>query len=205
MDMVTKRNPRQKGMHSNVHICTQVEAIKNLTEMTKELQGYSLRLNEVTLGNGHKEDGLLFIVRKFVKEHEVVLTDVQEIKKNLSLVTQVNNELDIQNRVRIGVAKELEKKKEEDEKSIDIKFKKKGISLTTISVLIAGILLFVNFILQHLTYNINSSTKADVSAVKGDVENLGVPYVSNPRGLRIDPSDSIRVKFLLKDLSDTIY
>ena len=205
MLMTPRTKPPQRKGGATVHSCTQVKAIKDLTAMTKELQGYSLRLNEVTLGNGHKEDGLLFIVRKFVKEHDGVLTDIQEIKKNLSLVTQVNTELDIQNRVRIGVTQALDEKKKEEEKSVDIKFKKKGLSLTTISVIIAGTLLFINFIFQLLNYNQGRETNQEVVITKDRVENLGVPYLSNPRGLRVYPSDSLRVKFLLKDLSDTIY
>jgi hypothetical protein len=69
MSPTKKRTPKPRIVHS----CTQEENLKRQGELLD-------RLATVTLGNGHPEDGLLFMFRVFLKERDEMKADIKEIK-----------------------------------------------------------------------------------------------------------------------------
>jgi hypothetical protein len=149
---------------------SQTRAIKRNTVLLN-------RLSKVSLGNGHEEDGLLFVVRKFVNEHAVVLTDIHDIKEKLGTVTEINTELEVQRRVQA----EKEKLIREARENLEIKLKKRTFTWSKIPVIVAILSLIVLTIFSILNYNINrkTATKEDVKSVKDD---LGQPVVITSRG-----------------------
>jgi hypothetical protein len=145
-----------------LHSCTKVAAIKKQSTMLKEFDVYLKRLNEVTLGNGHKEDGLLFIVRKFVQEHEIVLKDIKEIKDKFSNISEINLEFELQRRVKIEKEKILQEIKETDE----LKLKHKTFSWGKVPIIGGVITIIIILIFQILNYDLNRKTKEDTSDIR---------------------------------------
>lgn len=82
--MVTQS--RTKGNIKPEHYCTQEN------EITR--QGIFLeRLGKVTLGNGHPEDGLLFMFREFLEHDKRKQEDIQLIKESIKDLNENNNVL----------------------------------------------------------------------------------------------------------------
>lgn len=105
------------------HICKQEEIIN--------------KINKILIGNGTPEDGLLYKVSNICK-------DIKDIKAKISIVVEINTELEIQNRVNIA----LRKQKDElitktEEKEIKILLNKRG----RIGLWIAGIAVFLSLVL----------------------------------------------------------
>lgn len=143
------------------------------------------RLSKVTLGNGHEEDGILFIVRKFVKEQDVIIDDIRAIKDKLSTVTEINTELEIQRRVRVEKEKLLAEIKEED----DLKLRKKSFNLGKVPVVVGVLSLLTLMLFSILNYNISKRTKLDTAAIKTETEitNDALIPPGKTRGQYYDP------------------
>lgn len=179
--MTTKRKPAIRE-----HICTQelvlAKQASDLRSQTRAIKRNTTllnRLSKVNLGNGHEEDGLLFIVRNFVKEHEVVLTDIHDIKERLSTVAEVNFELEVRRRVQADREKTLKETRETN----DIKLKKSSFIWSKVPIIVGILTLIVLLVFQILNYGINthSATKDDVNLVKEKVIEQGTPTIVNER------------------------
>lgn len=196
--MTTKNKPDIRESKI-VHICTQEEVIakqarelKSQTRLAKRNTILLDRVTRATLGNGHEEDGLLFIVRKFVKEHEIVLSDISEIKDKLSTVAEINTELEIKRRLHI----EKEKIAKEARAEVEIELKKKTYTWGKVPIITGIITVFILLIFQILNYNVTrkTATKEEVKQVKEDVRDLGAPVIVNSRGniTSLPKGDSIK-------------
>ena len=144
--MATSKKPQKKPTPKGVvHICNQEDVLKRHSVLLE-------RQGRVLLGNGNEEDGLLFLLRAHLKEHSVVLEDIKDIKLKLSVVTEVNKELDIQRQVSLRVKAEEDKNKEKKEKTDEIKDRKHAFSWTKLSIVIAALAFVVMAAFQILNY-----------------------------------------------------
>jgi hypothetical protein len=75
------------------------------------------RISEILVGNGKPDTGLAFRFSAFMDDHQRVLNDISEIKDKLSVQTQVNHEIEIQNRVKAALEHSEKNKKLENERA----------------------------------------------------------------------------------------
>lgn len=181
--MTTKHNP---GIREPEHICMKELVLAkqslDLVSQTRAIKRNTVllnRLSKVSLGNGHEENGLLFIVRKFVDEHAIVLTDIHDIKEKLSIVAEVNFELEVRRRVQADREKTLKETRESD----DIKLKKRTFVWSKIPIFAGVVTVVILLVFQILNYSINrhSATKDDVNMVKEKVIEQGTPTIVDTR------------------------
>jgi hypothetical protein len=131
-------------------------------------------------------------------------TDIADIKLKLSLVNEVNNELEIQNRVK----SELEKLKNNTIKEDEIKSDKRKFSWTKFSIIIASLIFVVGTLFQVLNYFNSKKAKEEIMVTKDKVDELGSPVVINPRGDFVPLPDGFTLKMWPNDfdkgIEDTI-
>jgi hypothetical protein len=167
-----------------IHSCTEQKTLE--------------RICLILFGNGHPEDGLAFLVREYIKNMDGIKKDVGEIRTRLSGVTEVSNELELQNRVRIEVEKEKQKIKEaqnveEGKTSVRKSFtwQKFAVTVATLSFLTMAAFSILNYF------------KTDNTEKK--VDELGSPVVVNPRGEFVPLPEGFSLKMYPKDFdTDTL-
>jgi hypothetical protein len=170
-----------------IHSCTQEEHIKRQGELLG-------RLATITLGNGRPEDGLLFRFGKFMDEHKIVVSDIQEIKQKLSTVNEINTELEVQRRVKDEIAKLVSETAD-----------KKKFSWSKFSIIIAAVSFAVFATFQVLNYFKSDKVVTVTTETNKKIDDMGTPVVTTPRGVMIPLPDSAKIKFYPKDfLNDSI-
>lgn len=160
------------------------------------------KLNLLLLGNGNIKEGAIYKMIDMASSIESLCTDVAEIKTKLSTQAEINTELEIQNRVKAELKAKAEEKFKADEAAVKIKQSWRGLSLQTISVAGGIAIIIITLIFQLLNYNLSRQAKKTGIETENKIDNLGTPVLSNPRGLKIYPSDSLGVKFWPKDFID---
>jgi hypothetical protein len=161
---------KQKPQVKYVHKCSQKVIID--------------RTNLILFGNGKPEDGLAFRFREFMSDHNKVVSDISEIKKKLSTVSEINTEMEIQRRVDIEKEKMLKNAEKSEDKKDSRSNTKKTIRWQSIGVVTAILALVVTATFSICNYVLNRKTKTDTSTIKTDVQYM-IP--EKTRGNYYDP------------------
>jgi len=208
----TPKKQEKLPANNNDHECIQTSVLRKYASIFRKntilLNNHGIildRLSRVTIGNGHEEDGLLFLMRAHLKEHSSIVEDIAEIKLKLSTVTEINTELEIQRRVKVEKQKilaDIEEKKEKDEGKL---YSKKTIRWQRIGVIAGIITACLSIILittfSVLNYAINKETKSEVSTVTNKVDDLGSPVVVNKRGETVSLPSGYELKMYPQDFT----
>jgi hypothetical protein len=147
------------------HKCIQVEPIK--------------RINLAQLQQGKQENMIEAKLKSMVKDFGILKSAIKNIEDKLSTVAEINNELEVQCRVEMGVRAELDK--EDDKKNIrwDIILKTIGTAVAVLTFLIGTFLGLRN--------------------IEKKLDNLGVPLITDQRGNLLVLPDSSYVKMFPND------
>jgi len=175
------------------HNCIQKAELLRHTELLK-------RFNMILLGNGTPEDGLFFLFRKHIKDHDSILSDIKDIKDKLSTVTEINTEMEIQRRVK--EEKEKLMKKMDDDNIAEVE--KKKFSWTKFSIVVGALAFVVMAIFQVLNYSHNIEIKDAAIATESKVDELGSPVVVNPRGEFVPLPEGFTLKMWPKDFDGEV-
>jgi hypothetical protein len=180
--MATKSR-NQRRTTTIVHTCTQEETLRRHGEVLD-------RISTVTLGNGHPEDGLLFLFRAFLKDRDEMIKDIKDIKSKvdeaIGASARTRNALDKYKAEMGGVEKGKEKAINEDKLEKEHKHTKTIRVLTTISISIAAIGLTITTIFTVLNHQGQKGLKTEVDMINTPVRTRSGNIEFWPSGVVID-------------------
>lgn len=202
--MTTKRKPAIR-VQKIVHTCTQEENLRRQEENSKRHAELLERLGIVTLGNGHPEDGLLFMFRAFLERDKQRVLDLERIDKKLDDAIKANattrNALNIYKAETEGIKKGSENANKDQNT-------KTGFTFQTAMLVVAIIVFLTNLFFQLKTFNLSQKTNDTSVTTNKNVENLGTPVIVNDRsGKIVNLPDGFSLKYYgnygFKNFKDT--
>lgn len=199
-------------IRKKVHACSKEEMID--------------RIELVLFGNGHPEEGLAFMFRSSVKDVEIIkdrTVDINDSIKKLAIMyddtfeaattaasalekytTGIKNfkdgEKDAEEKKKIAdELKERLKKEVEDRDLIiaNLKMTKKRDHWQRVSWIVMAVIAILS-LWGGLYFGFEKINKGQMT-IQSNVDNLGTPYVTNPRGVIVD---SVNVKMWPKDFTN---
>jgi hypothetical protein len=181
-----KKKPEVKKVY--IHKCSQKEVLA--------------RMSEILVGDGHPEQGLAFRFSEFMQDHKKVLESIDDIKEG---VKGLHTRADDNAKAAATAMSAINQYKKECE-VFD-----QGAKETEDKILLAQQLLHKNkqdnwqkviWVIMALLalYGIFRNNKTSDSNSK-KIDNLGTPYVSNPRGEPVQLEKGTTVRMWPKDFN----